>query len=108
MYRRLVLLSLIFAINVSNVASADTSKHGVIREEGIVPDAETAIAIAVAVWAPIYGKERIEKQKPYVATLVNGVWIVEGTLPKEFTRGGVAVAEISKTDGRVLRVSHGK
>jgi hypothetical protein len=40
--------------------------------------------------------------------LVKGIWIVEGTLPKQYTRGGVAVAEIAKDDGRVLRVNHGK
>ena len=75
---------------------------------GYVPDAATAIKIAVAVWEPIYGQEQISQQKPYTAVLVKGVWKVEGTLPKQYTVGGVAVAEIAKDDGRVLRVSHGK
>ncbi|HLC40880.1 MAG TPA: YbbC/YhhH family protein [Methylomirabilota bacterium] len=80
---------------------------------GYVPDAETATKIAVAVWEPIYGREKIASQKPYKARLVGGVWIVEGSLPESpsgrvLVVGGVAIAEISKDDGRVLRVSHGK
>jgi NTF2 fold immunity protein len=74
---------------------------------GFVPDDQTAIRIALAVWEPIYGKEAIARQKPYRATLSNGVWTVVGSLPKNIL-GGVAVAEISQVDARVLRVSHGK
>ncbi|MFZ4538089.1 YbbC/YhhH family protein [Propionivibrio sp.] len=81
--------------------------HNFKPAQGYVPDAATAIKIAVAVWEPIYGQENISQQKPYTAVLVNGIWIVEGTLPKHLL-GGVAVAEIAKDDGRVLRVSHGK
>jgi hypothetical protein len=75
--------------------------------EGYVPDAATAITIAVAVWEPIYGKERIADQAPYTANLIDGVWVVSGSLPTG-TIGGVAVAEISRQDGRVLGVSHGR
>lgn len=91
-----------------SVVVAEESKHNYKPEVGYVPNADTAIKIAVAVWEPIYGRERIASEKPYTATLVNGVWVVEGSLPKEHTSGGVAIAEISKDDGKVLRVSHGK
>jgi len=76
-------------------------------KEGYVADEETAIAIAVAVWKPIYGKEKIENEKPYKASLKDGIWTVRGSLPKG-RHGGVAEAEISKDDGRILRVIHGK
>ncbi len=76
-------------------------------KDGYVSDKETAIAIAVAVWNPIYGKQKIESEKPYHANLKNGVWTVTGSLPKG-AHGGTAVAEISKDDGRILRVIHGK
>lgn len=76
--------------------------------QGYVPDAATAIKIAVAVWEPVYGHEQISQQKPYKAILVNGIWTVEGTLPEHYDLGGVASAEIAKDDGRVLKVSHGK
>ena len=82
--------------------------HNYKPTQGYVPDATTAITIAVAVWEPIYGQEKISQEKPYKAVLVSGIWIVEGTLPKQYNLGGVAVAEIAKDDGRVLRVSHGK
>jgi hypothetical protein len=76
--------------------------------EGYVPTAEVAIRIAVAVWEPIYGTQAIAEEKPYKATLAEGVWTVEGTLPKRYNKGGVALAEVSKRDGRILRVAHGK
>ena len=76
-------------------------------KDGFVPDAATAIAIAQAVWGPIYGQERIAQEKPFKAVLRKGVWTVEGSLPRGYM-GGVALAEIAKQDGRVLRVVHGK
>jgi NTF2 fold immunity protein len=82
-------------------------EHNVIPPEGYVLDADTAIAIAVAVWGPIYGEDNISREKPFAVSLLNGVWTVEGSLPKGMM-GGVAVAEIAKADGRILRVSHGK
>jgi hypothetical protein len=72
-----------------------------------VPDNITAIKIAEAVWTPIYGREAIEKEKPFEATLECQVWTVKGTLPKGFA-GGVAVARISKRDGKIIEVFHGK
>src|SRR5437764_401937 len=64
--------------------------------------------IAVAIWEPIYGEDKIASEKPYQARLdTKGVWVVEGSLPKGWL-GGVAIAEIAKDDGRILRVSHGK
>jgi hypothetical protein len=98
---------LILAFGLS-LPSAAEPKHGVKPASGFVPDEKTAIAIAVAVWTPIYGEEKIQNEKPYKAILKSGVWQVEGTLPSEYRLGGVAIAEISKDDARVLRVSHGK
>jgi hypothetical protein len=90
------------------IAFADGSqKHSYKPIEGFVPDQETAIRIAVAVWTPIYGKKQIESEKPYKATLKNGVWYITGSLPEGWL-GGVAKAEIAKDDGCIIRVSHGK
>jgi hypothetical protein len=38
-----------------------------------VPDEQTAISIAVAVWTPLYGKEQVEREKPYRASLKEGI-----------------------------------
>ncbi|GLI36910.1 hypothetical protein KI811_14825 [Geobacter hydrogenophilus] len=104
-----LMLSLLMALTVpAGVLQAEEgTKHNYKPANGYVPDRETAIAIAVAVWNPIYGKENIEKKKPFKATLKEGIWYVTGSLP--FGRvGGVPEAEISKDDGRILRISHGK
>ena len=85
--------------------SAKAQKYS--RKGGFVPDEQTAIAIAVAVWKPIFGKENIEDQKPWRAYLVNDAWIVFGSLPKGY-KGGVAQAAISKQTGEILHVTHGK
>ena len=79
---------------------------GYVPPNGFVPDAKTAISIAVAIWEPIYGAKQIQSERPFKAKLVEGVWHVEGTLPSG-TPGGVAEARISKADGRVVYVMHG-
>jgi len=86
----------------SDSANAPSTAH---EPKGYVPDEQTAIAIAVAVWTPIYGKAQIENEKPYKARLSNGVWTVMGSLPAGYN-GGTAVAEISQADGRILKVIH--
>jgi hypothetical protein len=86
-------------------------------KEGFVPNEETAVKIAEAVLIPVYGKDKIEAEKPFRATLKEGTWTVYGTLRcpdgKGGTttvncRGGVAMVEVSKLDARVLSMSHGK
>jgi len=74
----------------------------------LVPNEETATPIAEAVWKPLYGEALIEKQKPFHAELRGEVWFVYGSLPKGVTRGGTLEVEISRTDGRVIRVGHGR
>lgn len=75
------------------------------RPQGYVPDAETAIRIAEEVWFPMFGKDTIEKQKPYKVSLVDGFWFVEGTLPDN-ALGGTVHISISQDDGTVLRAYH--
>jgi hypothetical protein len=91
----------------ASLFGAETAPHNVKPKEGYVPDANTAIKIAVAVWEPIYGAKKIADEKPYQARLTDGTWIVEGSLPKGWL-GGVALAEIAKDDARILRVTHGR
>ena len=77
-----------------------------VPKEGFVPNEKTAIRIAEAVLGPIYGEDQITKERPFGATLKEGVWTVAGHL--SMPNGGVAIAEIAKQDGRILRVTHGK
>src|SRR5712692_447266 len=108
MHRRTFIIAITLLLFAPWADSQQPTEHNYKPPEGYVPDAATAIKIAIAVWEPIYGQERISQQKPITAVLVNGIWTVEGSLPKQHALGGVAVAEISKEDGRILRVSHGK
>jgi hypothetical protein len=71
---------------------------------GFVPDKETAIAIAVAAWQPIFGKEIIEREAPYQANLVDGIWVVSGT--GKFGPDGTAKALIRQNTGEILQIDH--
>jgi len=79
---------------------------GYVPEEGFVPNEETAIKIAEAIWLPIYG-ENIYRKQPFEAKLENEVWIVNGSLPQGW-KGGVPYIKIRKSDCKVLKVEHGK
>ena len=103
---RAVVLAVLGVGLICFVALAGDRKESYKPKEGYVPDAETAIKIAVAVWTPIYGAARIEKEKPYQATLYHGIWTIKASLHNK--KGGVAEADIAKDDGRILRVIHGK
>ena len=78
-----------------------------IPSAGFVPDHKTAIRIAEAVLIPVYGEQQIIHERPFHAKLVKNVWYVRGSLPKRWA-GGVPEIEISKSDGRILYVMHGR
>lgn len=73
---------------------------------GPVRDSQSALRIGEQVLVARYGRATIDSQKPLSASLRNDIWLVTGTLPSG-TVGGVGEVEISSTDGRILRVSHG-
>jgi hypothetical protein len=109
--RKLFITTLAIILLFTPLILSAQEKHSYKPKDGYVPDAVTAIKIAEAVLVPIYGEKVINEEKPLKAVLKDGVWIVEGTLqcPEgERCLGGVAIIEISKDDGKVLRVSHGK
>lgn len=103
-------LVLLFAPNAESLRQRDSH----VPKSGFVPDAQTAARIAEAVIAPIYGDEVIQKERPFVAELNErgDVWTVHGhpasDAEKAGWHGGVAVVEISKASGCILRVSHSK
>ena len=73
--------------------------------QGFVPDKTTAIAIAVAAWEPIFGKEQIEREAPYQAALADGIWSVSGTM-QGLHPGGTARALIRQSNGEILLIDH--
>ena len=45
-------------------------------KNGFVPNPATAIKIAEAVLIPVYGKEKIESDRPFKAKLEGGAWTI--------------------------------
>lgn len=89
------------------------SKHGYSPPTGLITSAATAAGIGDAVAKGIYGDEVIERQKPFIISEKGNVWYVRGgaRTPRfggpVFLSGNLEI-EISKTDGRIIRISHGK
>ena len=81
---------------------------GFISKDGFVPNEKIAFQIAEIVLSQIYGKDIIEREKPFSINLDGNVWIIEGSLPKEYDRGGSAYIEINKQTGQILKVIHTK
>jgi hypothetical protein len=102
-----VISSVLLILAVTCFRTGQELEDGYVPDDGFVPSKEVAIKIAVAIWEPIYRTAKIAMKKPYRATLAGGVWTVQGSLPKG-SKGGTAFAKISKKDGRILRVIHGK
>ncbi len=79
-------------------------------KNGFVPEEATAVKIAEAVLIPVYGEKKIVSERPFVAKLEKDAWTVSGTLhcPNggHNCDGGTAVVKISKTDGRILFMTH--
>ena len=103
-----VAIRLVATVLISGPRNQDPTVKGYVPPNGFVPDSGTAVRVAVAVWIPIYGASQIRSEQPYVATLKDGVWTVTGTLPRQYNQGGVAIARISKRDGRILFALHGQ
>jgi hypothetical protein len=104
-------IALLAGILIADGVAYAASKPLFKSKNGFVPDERTAIAIAVAVWIPVFVEESIAAEKPYSAKLIDGVWYVDGSLPKSLSNsvvGGVAHAEIAKDDGRIVDMSHGQ
>ncbi len=80
---------------------------GYFPEDGFVPTAEIAFQIAEPILCQIYGKEKIEREKPFSINLENDIWMVEGSIEKGFD-GGVAYIELRKSNGEILKVIHTK
>ena len=94
-------------ITATTVLRSQSTEHSYVPARGFVPDSSTAVAVAEAVLIPIYGRANIERQRPFTASLADGVWSVTGHLAPGML-GGVALVQISKQDGRILRVTHGR
>lgn len=88
-------------------------------DSGFVPDKETAVKIAKAIWYPIYGKEDTNRDfKNYAVALIGDTaWFVTREFNSFMKREGNAVTLslggepyilIRKKDAKILKVTHTK
>jgi TonB family protein len=83
---------------------------------GPIPNESTAINAVLPELIHIYGASQIAREEPFSAELSGETWTVGGTLhcgdgkggTTTLCVGGVAYAYLSKSDGRVIGISHGK
>ena len=80
---------------------------GIKLEKGVVPTPDVAVNIAQSVWTGIYGKEIVEKEKPFSVNLENDVWLVEGVSSlnnDNIVFSGQLYIEIKKETGEIIKV----
>jgi hypothetical protein len=71
-----------------------------LKDRDYVPDENTAIKVAEAIWFPILG-DLIDREKPFTAHLNGNIWLVKGTAP-DSSFGGPITIEIRKSDCKIL------
>jgi hypothetical protein len=79
--------------------------HRVLSSSGVVSSEAVAKEVAYSYLKAVYPDDR--HLRPMKATLNDGVWTVNGTLPKGWL-GGVAGIAFCQSNGRVLEIAHGK
>lgn len=88
-------------------ARCDKSIDLVQPQRGIISNAQTASAVALAYLLPVYGRATIGRQLPLRVTLHDQMWTVEGVLPPG-SIGGNATIILCQRNGAVLRMIHSK
>jgi hypothetical protein len=74
---------------------------------GIIPDADTAKAIAMAVATPIWGKKIVQSELPFKAGLKGNIWTVIGNPHfKGGETGGELIIQLDKKTGAVITFLH--
>jgi hypothetical protein len=109
----LLVATVISAVLPNDGQSEELSPQGfTIPKDGFVPTADVALTIAEAVLVPAYGKDVVQSERPFHATLKGTLWIVTGTVPCKgapagaVCPGGNAEVRISKKTGRIIYMIH--
>ena len=75
-------------------------------DEGVIPTAEVAAKVALAISIVKYGNEVLEEM-PLQICQIGGVWKIQGTL-RDGVKGGVIHIELNKSDGKIRSMWHDK
>ncbi len=74
---------------------------------GIVPNAETAKSIVMAIAIPIWGKKTVDSELPLLAELKGNVWTVVGNPHLQSLKpGGELIIQLDKRNGAVVKILH--
>ncbi|MGQ7944414.1 NTF2 fold immunity protein [Flavobacterium sp. WC2509] len=74
------------------------------NKTNIITDSIIAIKVAEPVLFNLYGKEHIEKQKPYEIIFVENYWIIFGTNKSN----GNFLIIIDARNSKIIRIAHGE
>ena len=77
----------------------------VIPQAGLIPDEETAKAVAQAIAVPIWGRQTVISELPLMAGLKGNIWTVIGAPPVRGA-GGELIIQLDKRTGAVLSILH--
>lgn len=73
----------------------------------VIPTIDVAFDVALPVLKSVYNKD-FEKNMPFKGYLKDdSIWVVYGSTP-QLIEGGYPYIEISKHDGRILKITHTK
>lgn len=96
------------AKNELKLALANTAKLEILdKNELLIKDEKTAIGVAEPILFEIYGKLKIEDERPYEVFLINNYWVISGTLNR-FSLGGTFSIVIDARNSKVMRIIHYK
>jgi hypothetical protein len=87
--------------------NGDSSERSSYAKDCYVCDPQVALKMAELILNSVYGKDEIQRQKPFSIKDTGDSWIISGSLPKN-SLGGVANIEIDKRTGTITNVTHGK
>ena len=89
------------------IKEALANKTKQVYVDKVIPDKETAVAVAEPILYKIYGRDHIIHEKPYNIKLFDGYWFLRGSLPEGWVGGTFSII-LSAKDGRVIRLVHYK
>ena len=91
-----------------NFALSNQKQYDVLNNgENLLKDSTTAIKVAETILFGIYGKEKIEDEKPYETYLIKNYWLIQGSLPLG-SMGGTFIIILNAKNAEVIKISHGK
>jgi len=88
-------------------SSLNGNEFNIINNFTLIPDKKTAISVSESVLFNIYGRENIINQRPYEIYLIDGYWVIMGTIEKGWL-GGTFQIIINAETSEIILIGHGE